>query len=229
MTLSLRSILPTRCNTFFFNQFFISISFVLCFNSDHLISTDLASKSLFPSCHVCFTPTHNCTEKIIKKINGAHDTIYMQAYSFTAMPIVDALLKAKARGINVQVILDKSHLSHPKIAQLLVQKGIKVWVDSPAGIAHNKLLILDRYLVITGSFNFSYAAQYKNRENVLFIANEALANQYIDNWYQCQKSAKVFKIPSVKKQEKPYALSTKESLLFLAMASFIGIARRVLR
>jgi phosphatidylserine/phosphatidylglycerophosphate/cardiolipin synthase-like enzyme len=36
--------------------------------------------------------------------------------------------------------------------------------------------------VITGSFNFTKAAQEKNAENLLIIRDQALATQYTQNW-----------------------------------------------
>jgi len=50
------------------------------------------------------------------------------------------------------------------------------------GIAHNKVMIIDRKKVITGSFNFTNAADNRNAENVLLIEDSELAATYIDNW-----------------------------------------------
>lgn len=47
---------------------------------------------------------------------------------------------------------------------------------------HNKIIIIDRETVITGSFNFTKAAEEKNAENVLIIRDKALAKVYIDTW-----------------------------------------------
>ena len=55
-------------------------------------------------------------------------------------------------------------------------------IDAEHAIAHNKVMIIDKELVITGSFNFTKAAQKKNAENVLIIRDKALADQYSQNW-----------------------------------------------
>jgi phosphatidylserine/phosphatidylglycerophosphate/cardiolipin synthase-like enzyme len=57
---------------------------------------------------VCFTPGGNCTEQIVKALRDAKSSITVQVYSFTSAPIAKALLEAHKRGIQVQVILDKS-------------------------------------------------------------------------------------------------------------------------
>ncbi|WP_245528680.1 phospholipase D-like domain-containing protein [Candidatus Odyssella thessalonicensis] len=89
----------------------------------------------------------------------------------------------KKRGVEVQVILDKSNKTdkHSK-ASLLAQNGIKVYIDSPQGIAHSKVLILEKETVITGSYNFSAAAYSRNAENLLIIKNPELAQRYLKNW-----------------------------------------------
>jgi len=57
---------------------------------------------------VCFTPCGNCTDAIIQSLHDAKRTVLVQAYSFTSAPIAKALLEAHNRGVQVQVILDKS-------------------------------------------------------------------------------------------------------------------------
>ena len=60
---------------------------------------------------VCFTPGENCTDTIVQALGDAKRTILVQAYSFTSAPIAKALLDAHKRGVQVQVILDKSQRS----------------------------------------------------------------------------------------------------------------------
>jgi phosphatidylserine/phosphatidylglycerophosphate/cardiolipin synthase-like enzyme len=56
----------------------------------------------------CFTSGGNCTETIVQALGDATRTILVQAYSFTSAPLAKALLEAHKRGVQVQVILDKS-------------------------------------------------------------------------------------------------------------------------
>jgi phosphatidylserine/phosphatidylglycerophosphate/cardiolipin synthase-like enzyme len=62
--------------------------------------------------------------------------------------------------------------------------GITTYIDSRHAIAHNNIIIIDKETVITGSFNFTKAAEEKNAENLLIIRNKKLAEIYIDNWYK---------------------------------------------
>ena len=49
-------------------------------------------------------------------------------------------------------------------------------------IAHSKVMIIDCATVVTGSFNFTAAAQNHNAENLLVLDDPALAAQYKANW-----------------------------------------------
>jgi phosphatidylserine/phosphatidylglycerophosphate/cardiolipin synthase-like enzyme len=117
---------------------------------------------------VCFTPGGNCTDAIVKVLGNAKRTILVQAYSFTSAPIAKALLDAYKRGVQVQVILDKSQRNEKySSADFLANQGVPTKIDAAHAIAHNKIIIIDGEMVISGSFNFTEAAQEKNAENVL--------------------------------------------------------------
>ena len=68
------------------------------------------------------------------------------------------------------------------MAGLLVEAGIPVKIDAAHAIAHNKVMVIDDEMVITGSFNFTKSAEERNAENLLVIKNKALAEQYKENW-----------------------------------------------
>jgi len=138
---------------------------------------------------VCFTPYQNCTTRIVQLINGAKKSIYMQAYSFTADPIASALGRAHRRGVKVCVIVDKSQFKGPHFSQAryLKRHGIPLWDDNELDIAHNKVIIVDKSIVETGSFNYTVSAQRYNAENVLIIRSKVLAKKYVFNWKHRQR------------------------------------------
>ena len=132
---------------------------------------------------VCFSPHGGCTEAIVNQIDNAKSEILIQAYSFTSAPIAKALVNAHKRGVHVEIILDKSNKSKKYSAgDFTAHMGVTTYIDSRHAIAHNKIIIIDKETVITGSFNFTKAAEEKNAENLLIIKNKKLAEIYIDNW-----------------------------------------------
>lgn len=140
------------------------------------------------STQVYFSPNGGVQQAIIDQINAAKKSIFVQAYSFTNKDIVKALVNAHKRGVSVFVILDKSNKSDKySVADLLDHFGIDTYIDSNEAIAHNKVMILDKEVVITGSYNFTNAAENRNAENVLVIRSQHLADAYFDNWAVHQK------------------------------------------
>jgi len=120
---------------------------------------------------------------IIKEINNAKSEVLVQAYSFSLASIVKALLNAHKRKVKIEVILDKSQQTAKyTIATFLSNSGIPTFIDDRHAIAHNKIMIIDKETVITGSFNFTKAAEEKNAENLLIIRNKDLAKAYLENW-----------------------------------------------
>ena len=150
---------------------------------------------------VCFTPGGKCTNLIVDRINDAKKTILVQAYSFTSKPIVKALVDAEKRGVKVTALLDKSNATH-KYSGLgaLLASNIPTKIDYKVSIAHNKVMIIDGKVVMTGSFNFTRSAQVRNAENSLIIDNKELAQQYTTNfWRRWSKSESVSMYCSFKK------------------------------
>jgi len=132
---------------------------------------------------VYFSPNDGATEAIVREIDRSRSEILIQAYSFTSAPIAKALLKAHRRGVKVQAILDKSQKTQKYSSfSFLTNSGIPTYIDAKHAIAHNKIIIIDRAVLITGSFNFTKAAEEKNAENLLIIRSKELAKPYLENW-----------------------------------------------
>ena len=133
--------------------------------------------------NVCFTPPSGCGSLIANEIARAKESIYIQAFGLTSQQIVDQLILAKNKGVKIRVLLDRSNL-HDKYSKMpeLKRAGIDVSIDKVSGIAHNKIMIIDRSKVITGSYNFTNAADKRNAENVLLINNSEIAETYLKSW-----------------------------------------------
>jgi phosphatidylserine/phosphatidylglycerophosphate/cardiolipin synthase-like enzyme len=135
------------------------------------------------SAQIYFSPNGGCTEAIVKEISKAKSELLIQAYSFTSKEIAAAIVKAHKKGIHVEIILDKSNRSAKYSAgDFTAHMGIITYIDDKHAIAHNKIMIIDKETVITGSFNFTKAAEEKNAENLLIIKSKELAKIYIENW-----------------------------------------------
>lgn len=136
-----------------------------------------------PAWRVYFSPNHGATRAVVDALAAAKATVLVQAYSFTSAPIAKALVEAHARGVDVRVILDRKETgSKYSSADFMAHAKIVTLIDGAHAIAHNKVMVIDGLAVITGSFNFTTAAEQRNAENLLVIHDRALAARYTENW-----------------------------------------------
>ncbi|CAN5230682.1 hypothetical protein BH10PLA2_BH10PLA2_40070 [soil metagenome] len=138
---------------------------------------------------VHFSPKGGCQDAIVREINRARKEILVQAYSFTADPITFGLVEAKKRGVHVEVLLDRSNEEESySDLHILTDNQVSLLIDAKHAIAHNKIIVIDRKVVITGSFNFTNQAEKENAENLLILTHHhTLVKQYLEN-YQTHKS-----------------------------------------
>jgi len=141
----------------------------------------------------CFSPDSGCAKLIIGALGKAKTEILVQAYYLTAPDIVQALVDAHKRGVHVEIILDsKSNITREDSSKdITSQAGIPTYIDSSHPISHNKLMLIDRETIITGSYNFTGNAE-KNSENLLVLRSEGLAREYILNWKRHVKHSTIY-------------------------------------
>lgn len=132
---------------------------------------------------VYFSPQGGATAAIVRELQAARHHVWVQAYSFTSAPIAKAILDAHTRGVKITAVLDKSNQTDKySAATFLTNAGIAVLIDAEHAIAHNKVIVIDDRTVLTGSFNFSTAAEEKNAENLLVLKQAPdLAAAYVAN------------------------------------------------
>jgi phosphatidylserine/phosphatidylglycerophosphate/cardiolipin synthase-like enzyme len=148
------------------------------------------------SIEAAFTPGDRIDNLIIATIAGAKHEVLVNAYSFTQRRIAGALVAARKRGVAVQVIADSQQAAAlpQNVLAELAKGGVAVWLDSNYQAAHNKVVIVDAdtagATTITGSYNFTVAAQWHNAENVLILRdNRDVARAYRDNWLRLKAHA----------------------------------------
>ncbi len=145
---------------------------------------------------VYFTPGDSAESAIVEQLLGAKDSILVQAYSFTNPAIAAALVSAQQRDVRVVILLDKSHRTQKySAADFTSHGGVETLIDDRHAIAHNKIMILDGRVVITGSYNFTKAAEKNNAENLVIIDSPDVAAKYLQNWHKHQRHSQLYKRP----------------------------------
>ena len=143
-----------------------------------------ATVAQLPAVSTWFSPKGGCTEAVVAEIRRAKRSILVQAYSFTSEAICSALETRHRDGVAVRVIVDRKGNTDGERTQAdwLAGQGVEVLTDGQHAIAHNKIMIIDDAVVITGSFNFTANAERANAENLLVIRDPTLAAAYTRNW-----------------------------------------------
>jgi phosphatidylserine/phosphatidylglycerophosphate/cardiolipin synthase-like enzyme len=139
-----------------------------------------------------FSPKGGCQEAIVAEIKKARSEILVQAYSFTADPLTFGLVDAKKNGVTVEIVLDKSNeLERYSDLKILMENSMDVKIDHDHAIAHNKIIIIDKKILITGSYNFTNQAEHENAENLMIIkGHPELVSWYRDNFFKHRDHSK---------------------------------------
>lgn len=143
---------------------------------------------------VGFSPpseTASAESVVLQAIADAKKSLRVAAYSFTSKTIAGALVEAKNRGVDVQVVMDKSQRTGKySSATFLANQGVPVRINSRYAIMHNKFIVVDEMSVQTGSFNYTLAAANRNAENVIYLKNtKELAKVYSNEWQKLWKES----------------------------------------
>jgi phosphatidylserine/phosphatidylglycerophosphate/cardiolipin synthase-like enzyme len=151
---------------------------------DHLISSlqdqnlDLKQQLNLRVLGVYFSPKGECEEQILYWINRANVSIHILIYSFTRDSISNALIEAYRRGVDVKVVFERQQITRYSEYQKLKAAGVPVRNDTNPKLMHNKIMIVDGIIVITGSYNYSTSAEEYNNENIIIILSDYIAGIY---------------------------------------------------
>jgi len=134
----------------------------------------------FSEIKIFFSPKGGASEEIIRQIDNAESYIDIAMYSFTYELIAEAVIRAKNRGVEIRILMDKQQ-SAGKYSkyECFLDNEIRVIRDIHSGIMHNKIAIIDGKILFTGSFNWTKSAEEINQENLLeFIDEEEIIKIY---------------------------------------------------
>jgi len=138
-----------------------------------------------------FSPEDGTLEHILSAVNAAQESIYFMAYSFTSDELAQSLIGRAQAGVTVQGVFDEDqyHSNEGTEFDRLKSAGLNIYLDGNPRLMHHKVMIIDKQVVITGSYNFSNNAEHINDENTLIIHNQDVASKYIAEFQQIYTSA----------------------------------------
>ena len=146
----------------------------------NLKEVDVYNKS---GLEVYFSPDDNFKSRVLELINSATSSIKILAYSFTDKDIANALIDAKDRGVKVKVIVDGKWSDNVYSKDEYLQDyGVDLKRFYSSSILHDKVIIVDKNITVTGSYNFTESANSRNRENSIIVHNSLAAKLYIEEF-----------------------------------------------
>ena len=132
---------------------------------------------------VCFTPEEDCAAFALRAIDNAEREILVGAYGLTTgSGIVEALVRAKERGVDVRLIADRTTpCERASGIEPLAAAGVPIWIDAQARIAQAKTMVIDGAVTLMGSMNWTRRAAV-NSEDLNWVSSPAVAVAYAAHW-----------------------------------------------
>ena len=132
---------------------------------------------------VCFAPEEDCAAFAVRAIDNAEREILVGAYGLTTgSGIVEALVRAKERGVDVRLIADKTTpCRRASGIGALTAAGVPIWIDDQPRIAHAKTMVIDGAVTLMGSYNWTTGAA-QNSEDLNLVSSPTVAAAYAAHW-----------------------------------------------
>ncbi|MEX1275954.1 MAG: phospholipase D-like domain-containing protein, partial [Bacteroidota bacterium] len=141
-----------------------------------------------------FSPSDRTTGRIIDVVQNASHSVNISMLTFTRSDIASALISRKNAGVKVRGVLDNGTDPGSQYG-VLTSAGLDIRLDPASPFLHHKYAIIDaermdlQQAVITGSHNWTSAAENANNENTLIVHDNRIANEYLQEFVARYKEA----------------------------------------
>ena len=140
---------------------------------------------------IYFSPDDHVLNTLYNLVSDAEESIYFLAFSFTSNELGQIVREKAEAGLDVKGVMDDEQIASNTGTEFdpFRQAGLDVLIDGIDGLMHHKVFIIDEKIVVTGSYNFSKAAEEKNDENIIIMYNEKIAEQFIQEFQRVYSQA----------------------------------------
>lgn len=117
----------------------------------------------------------NIRQKILDELDEATEKIVVAVYWFTNHTLYQKLMAKVAAGLTVELIIHNDYINNRETGlnfQSFINSGGKFYFSDTYNPMHNKFCVIDNKVLINGSYNWTYYAEDRNRENILLIKDE---------------------------------------------------------
>ena len=140
-------------------------------------------------------PKEALLNQLLVRLSAADVSVHIMIFTFTRDDIRQALIAKKNAGVKVMAVFDQLQANGTYAEDVaLAQAGVPSWIDGNnnsngqgGGIFHHKVMVIDGNstsdpMVITGSANWTDAADADNDENMIIIHSADLARLYLQEF-----------------------------------------------
>ncbi|MBF8279484.1 MAG: hypothetical protein HW385_916 [candidate division NC10 bacterium] len=145
-----------------------------------------------PNQIACFFSPGGEIRKVIRdELDRAREEIRVAMYDLTMRTLARALERAHRRGVAIRILFDRIQAEGPFSKYRYLQKrGIDCRIERFEGVFHHKFCVIDHRRVLTGSYNWTASAEFRNQENLVWIAEpgvaEGFARKFEELWEASQ-------------------------------------------
>lgn len=130
-----------------------------------------------------FSPGENCRRKLLDLLVTSREAIDISVFTISDNRLADAILASFQRGVNIRLITDNDKaLDQGSDIYRLVEAGLPVRMDASEYHMHHKFAVIDKSILVNGSFNWTRSATDYNQENILVTDDPKLVRAYLDEF-----------------------------------------------
>jgi phosphatidylserine/phosphatidylglycerophosphate/cardiolipin synthase-like enzyme len=135
-----------------------------------------------------FSPGISVKSVIISHLRKANVSLRICVFTISDDEIAEEIIAAHRRGVRVKIVTDdvKVYDKGSDIAYF-VKNGLKVKTDSTEYHMHHKFFVVDRKILLTGSYNWTRQAAENNQENMLVTTEKSVVKAYLSEFSKLWK------------------------------------------
>jgi phosphatidylserine/phosphatidylglycerophosphate/cardiolipin synthase-like enzyme len=132
---------------------------------------------------VLFSAEDHAVSNLIALVNDAKVSVRFLAFSFTDYPLAQAMIDRAKAGVDVKGVFETFGSSGTRSElRTFWCAGVPARQDGNGSFLHDKIIIIDNSIVVTGSLNYSSNADESNEENVVILDNAEIAALYLQEF-----------------------------------------------
>ncbi len=140
----------------------------------------LLPKEVSSSSAAYFSPGRECRSAIITNLRKAQSSVKICVFTISDDEISREIVAAHRRKVSVKVISDNDKsFDRGSDIESLFKSGIPLKIDRTDDHMHHKFCLIDKQVLLTGSYNWTRSAAERNHENILITEETGVVKEFL--------------------------------------------------